>query len=245
MDKEMMEFFFKIHNGDFRGGPGSDLSTERAYNIAKEFLGKNISILDIGAGSGFQTKVLKSLVDGNITAIDRSEIYLEKIKKEVGVKTVNCSMDSLDSSFSHNTFDLIWSEGAIYIMGLENGLRHWKHFLKQGGIIGFSHISWIQDNPPKEVLEYWEAEYPQIATLDENKEIIDEAGYEIKDYFILPSTDWMTNYYDHMSDRLKELEKGELCEKEKMVIDIHWEEIEMYKEYGDYYGYVFFIISLK
>lgn len=245
MDKEMMEFFFKIHNGDFRGGPGSDLSTERAYNIAKEFLGKSISVLDIGAGSGFQTKVLKSLVDGNIAAMDTGEIYLEKIKKEVGVKTVNCSMDNLDSSFSHNSFDLIWSEGAIYIMGFEKGLRHWKPFLKQRGIIGVSHISWIQDNPPKEILEYWEEEYPQIATLDENKKIIGETGYEIKDYFIVPSTDWIENYYDDVGDRLKELEKEGLSEKEKIVMDILWKEIEMYKKYGNYYGYVFFIVSSK
>jgi len=245
MDKEMMEFFFKIHNGDFRGGPGSDLSTERAYNIAKRFLGENISVLDIGAGSGFQTKVLKGMVDGNITALDTSEIYLDKIKKEVGVKTVNCSMDNLDSSFSHNTFDLIWSEGAIYIMGLENGLRHWKPFLKKGGIIGFSHISWIQDNPPKEILEYWEAEYPQIATLDENKGIIGEAGYEIKDYFILPSTDWMANFYEKMSERLNLLEKNKLSPVEKDVVEMHREEIEMYDKYGDYYGYVFFIITPK
>ncbi len=245
MDKEMMDFFFKIHNGDFRGGPGSDLTTERAYNIAKRFLEKNISVLDIGAGSGFQTRVLKGLIDGNITAIDIAEIYLDKIKKEVGVETINCSMDNLDSSFSHNSFDLIWSEGAIYIMGLEKGLRHWKPFLKEGGIIGFSHISWIQDNPPKEILEYWEAEYPQIRTLAENKKIIDKAGYGIKDYFVLPSTDWMENFYDHMTDRLKELEKGELYEKEKVLIDIHWEEIEMYRRYGNYYGYVFFIISPK
>ncbi len=241
----MMEFFFKIHNGDFRGGPGSDISTERAYNSAKGFLGKNISVLDIGAGSGFQTRVLKKLVDGKITALDTTEIYLTKIKRETGVETVNCSMDSLEKSFSHASFDLIWSEGAVYIMGLANGLKHWKLFLKQGGIIGFSHISWIQDNPPKELLDYWEENYPQITTLDENKKIIDEEGYEIKDYFILPSTDWTKNYYEKISERLGMLEKNKLSPVEKDVVEMHREEMEMYDKYGDYYGYVFFIISLK
>lgn len=245
MDKEIMEFFFKIHNGDFRGGPGSDISTERAYNSAREFLGENINVLDIGAGSGFQTRVLKKLVDGKITALDTAEIYLTKIKRETGVETLNCSMDNLEKYFSHASFDLIWSEGAVYIMGLANGLKHWKPFLKQGGIIGFSHISWIRDNPPRELLDYWEANYPQITTLDENKKIIDEEGYEIKDYFILPSTDWTENYYEKISERLELLEKQELSPAEKEVIDMHWEEIEMYKKYGEYYGYVFFIISPK
>lgn len=245
MDKEMMEFFFKIHNGDFRGGPGSDMSTKRAYNIANKFLGKNISVLDIGAGSGFQTKVLKDLVDGNIRALDTTEIYLNKIKKEVGIETVNCSMDNLDRSFSNNTFDLIWSEGAIYIMGLAKGLKHWKPFLKQGGIISFSHISWIQANPSRELLDYWEGNYPQITTLDGNKKIIDEAGYEIKDYFILPSTDWKENYYEKISERLDLLEKNGLSPLEKEIVEMHREEIEMYNKYGEYYGYVFFIISPK
>jgi len=245
MDKEMMKLFFKIHNGDFRGGPGSDLSTERAYNIAKEFLGNNISVLDIGAGSGFQTRILKKLVDGKIIALDTTENYLTKIKREMGLETVNCSMDSLGESFSHNTFDLMWSEGAVYIMGLANGLEHWKPFLKEGGIIGLSHISWIKDNPPQELLDYWEENYPQITTLDKNKKIIDEAGYDIKDYFILPSTDWTENYYEKMSERLKLLEKNKLSLIEKDVIDMHWEEIAMYEKYGEYYGYVFFIISPK
>jgi len=243
MDKEMMEIFFKIHNGDFRGGPGSDISTKKAYNIAKEFLGKNINVLDIGAGSGFQTKILKKLIKGNIVALDTTKIYLDKIKKEVGVETINCSMDSLDRSFSHNTFDLIWSEGAIYIMGLANGLKHWKPFLKKRGVIGFSHISWIGEDQPKEILEYWEKEYPEIKTLEENKNIINKAGYEIKGYFPIPTSDWMENFYDNMANRLKELEKEKLSGKQKLVIDIHWEEIEMYKKYGDYYGYVFFIVS--
>jgi len=184
-------------------------------------------------------------VDGKITALDTTEIYLTKIKRETGVETVNCSMDSLEKSFSNASFDLIWSEGAVYIMGLANGLKHWKPFLKQGGIIGFSHISWIQDNPPKELLDYWEENYPQITTLDENKKIIDEEGYEIKDYFILPSTDWTKNYYEKISERLEMLEKKALSPVEKDVIEMHREEIEMYDKYGDYYGYVFFIISPK
>ena len=36
-------------------------------------------------------------------------------------------MDALD--FPEHNFDIIWSEGAIYIMGSEAGLRQWKPML--------------------------------------------------------------------------------------------------------------------
>jgi hypothetical protein len=40
-------------------------------------------------------------------------------------------MDKLP--FGDNIFDLIWSEGAIYIMGFEKGIALWKRHLKPEG----------------------------------------------------------------------------------------------------------------
>lgn len=43
--------------------------------------------------------------------------------------------------FSANTFDIIWSEGAIFIIGFEQGLREWKPFLKLGGYLVLSELA--------------------------------------------------------------------------------------------------------
>jgi SAM-dependent methyltransferase len=53
-----------------------------------------------------------------------------------------------DLPFGREQFDLIWSEGAIYIMGFEQGLRAWKVFCKKGGHIVVSDCAWFEQNPP-------------------------------------------------------------------------------------------------
>lgn len=55
------------------------------------------------------------------------------------VKALNMSM--LQLSFPPESFDLIWSEGAIYIMGFGNGLTAWKPLLRRGGYVVVSELS--------------------------------------------------------------------------------------------------------
>ena len=45
-------------------------------------------------------------------------------------------MDQLP--FHREELDLIWSEGAIYNIGFERGLKEWKEFLKPGGYVAIS-----------------------------------------------------------------------------------------------------------
>ncbi|MGE5484827.1 MAG: hypothetical protein ACM3X4_07420 [Ignavibacteriales bacterium] len=50
-------------------------------------------------------------------------------------------MSMLQLSFPPESFDLIWSEGAIYIMGFGNGLTAWKPLLRRGGYVVVSELS--------------------------------------------------------------------------------------------------------
>lgn len=47
--------------------------------------------------------------------------------------------------FVPESFDLIWAEGYIYIIGFKKGLQDWKKFLKPGGYLICSEISWFKD----------------------------------------------------------------------------------------------------
>ena len=53
--------------------------------------------------------------------------------------TLEKSMDDL--SFSEEEFDIIWSEGAIYNIGFQNGIKKWKNYLKTGGCISVSEMT--------------------------------------------------------------------------------------------------------
>jgi hypothetical protein len=59
--------------------------------------------------------------------------------------------------FRERQFDLVWSQGAIYIMGMPNGLRARRRLMRPGGLAAISDISWFDDNPAPEVKQFWEA----------------------------------------------------------------------------------------
>jgi len=97
-------------------------------------------ILDIGCGSGVPTMELARLGQGEVIGIDINEPALVKLNrkiKEAGfsnrVQTVNCSI--LDVVFPDESFDIIWSEGSIFVIGFERGIREWKCFLKPNGFM--------------------------------------------------------------------------------------------------------------
>jgi hypothetical protein len=69
-------------------------------------------------------------------------------------------MESL--TFKENSFDVIWSEGAIYNIGFEKGLSLWRKYLKDYVYIAVSEISWLTDTRPDEIEQYWMNAYSQI-----------------------------------------------------------------------------------
>jgi ubiquinone/menaquinone biosynthesis C-methylase UbiE len=66
--------------------------------------------------------------------------------------------------FNDEEYDVIWSEGAIYNIGFEKGVKDWKRFLKTGGMMVVSEITWLTAERPSELQEYWKNEYPEIDT---------------------------------------------------------------------------------
>jgi len=57
------------------------------------------------------------------------------------------------------SFDLIWCEGAIFIIGLEKGLTEWRPLLKKDGYIVFSELSWLRVDGPEEIKSYIKGMY--------------------------------------------------------------------------------------
>ena len=68
-------------------------------------------------------------------------------------------MDNLP--FEDEECDVIWSEGAIYNIGFERGVRDWRRYLKAGGLLVASEITWLTGSRPQELQKYWDDEYPE------------------------------------------------------------------------------------
>ncbi len=152
--------------------------------------------------------------------------------------------DMHDMAFPPASFDVIWSEGAIYNLGFRNGLQKVQPFVKPGGYVAVSEVVWLRPDPPAPVIAFWE-EYPEIAAIDDKLAVIASLGYEAVDHFVLPETAWTAEYYDPMEALIdqKADEWAELPEA-MAVIEAARDEIAFFRRYSRYFGYAFFVMRL-
>ena len=241
-----IDSLFKLHEGLPRGGPGSNQSTREAIRRLPP-LPVPPRILDIGCGPGQQSVVLAQELQGPTTAIDLYPPFLHACRinaEKAGVANLiearELSMDALD--FEPESFDLIWSEGAVFILGVEAALRLWRPFLKSGAIFAFTEATWLTENPPAEAKAYWAENYPVMATAEANETSAKAQGYEPLDRFTLPASDWSVEYYGPLKERMREMKPG-AGPAMAGTIDETLREIEIFDRFGDSYGYVFYILK--
>jgi ubiquinone/menaquinone biosynthesis C-methylase UbiE len=245
-----MDIFFDIHKDLPREGPGDSKSTRQALAWLKN-LPPNPLILDIGCGPGMQTLDLARYTNGKVLAVDTHQPFLEQLQKRAQaaalsarITTANQSM--FDLPFPKQSFDLLWSEGTIYIIGFEEGLRTWRSLLKPGGYLAVTEISWLKPNPPEAVHSYWMAEYPGMHNIEENLNSLRAAGYREIGHFTLPPSSWWTDYYNPIEARLPRLrEKYRGKTEAEALLDATQKEIDIYRKFSDWYGYVFYVMQVE
>jgi ubiquinone/menaquinone biosynthesis C-methylase UbiE len=248
MSDQLPEIFWEIHSDLPREGPGDNESTRRAYLMLKE-LPKNSRILDIGCGPGMQTVELAKMSEGQIDALDNHQPFLDQLKIRIKKEGLSGKIrpvkgDMFNLQYKNSTFDLIWSEGAIFIVSFEKGLRDFKRLLADKGYLVVSELSWLRDNVPSEINEYMKQLYPAIQTIQGNLNIAKKVGYRIVGFFVLPAESWWTNYYKPILAKLPSLKEKYKNNEEKLQhIAYHETEIEMFRKYSDYYGYVFYVVQ--
>ena len=250
MSEKLPEFFWVIHSGLPREGPGDNNSTRKAYRMLKD-LPKNPRILDVGCGPGMQTVELAKQSGGQIVAVDFHEPFLEQLKEAVKkegldnrVKAVKGDMCNL--KFEDGSFDVVWSEGAIFVIGFEKGLREWRRLLTPDGYVVVSEMSWLHHDVPQEAKMYIKQVYPPIKTIEGNIEVIQNSGYRLVGFFVLPSKSWWDNYYTPIETKLPSLKARYKDDKEALQVIAREEaEIEMLRKYSDYYGYVFYVMQVN
>jgi ubiquinone/menaquinone biosynthesis C-methylase UbiE len=241
---ELLVDFFKNTE---RQGPGSSSETIKALNFLNIDKGQELKVADIGCGTGAQTITLAENIEGQIIAIDLFPAFLEELNvksKELGfqerIKTLEKSMEQLP--FDNEEFDVIWSEGAIYNIGFEVGIKKWKNYLKSGGFLAVSEITWTTNSRPQEIEEFWNREYPEIDTASNKIRVLEENGYAPIGYFILSQNSWLENFYEPMEKRFSAfLEKHNNSEMALDIVEENKEEIRKYRKYKDYYSYGFYV----
>ena len=140
-----------LHKQGHRQGPGGDSETKLAINIAMIDRTVPLKVADIGCGTGASTLVLARLLNAQIIAVDFLQDFLDVLIERAEragiadmISTLACSMDNLP--FANEELDIIWSEGAVYNIGFEKGVAEWRRFLKAGGLLVASEITWLTDS---------------------------------------------------------------------------------------------------
>tara|TARA_B100001248_G_C27395862_1_gene465495 strand:- start:2519 stop:3262 length:744 start_codon:yes stop_codon:yes gene_type:complete len=245
-----MEVLVDFYKNLYRQGPGSDDITKKAISLTGKMSQKNLKVADIGCGSGASTTILAQNLDAEILAIDLFPDFLEVLKSRAEkqglsnkITTMVASMEDLP--IPPHSFDIIWSEGAIYNMGFEKGIHYWKQFLKEGGVLAVSEITWLTNSRPQEIETYWQKAYPGIDTAQEKIQQLESAGYKMLADFSLPKSCWLDNYYAEIESSDESfLEKYNFSQEAKEVVDSEKTEVMLYKKFGDYYSYGFYIAEL-
>jgi ubiquinone/menaquinone biosynthesis C-methylase UbiE len=244
---EGMEYFYELFEALPRGGPGDNVSTRRAYNFITG-LPKQPCILDIGCGPGMQTIELAKISQGRIIALDNHQQFLDTLisnakKKGVGRQITPKNQSMLEMDFKDNTFDLIWSEGALYIMGFQNGLKRCYQLLKSGGYLAVTEVVLLSPDPPPAVRQFWENEYPAITDIEGNLKLIEKEGLDLISHFTLSKSSWRDEFYSPMKKTLAVLKKKYSENQSAMsVYESVQNEIDFYTKYSEYYGYEFFVM---
>jgi ubiquinone/menaquinone biosynthesis C-methylase UbiE len=250
MTEKMPEIFWEIHSGLPREGPGDNESTKKAYMMLKD-LPKNPRILDIGCGPGMQTIELAKLSTGRVVALDNHQPFLEQLRKSAKKEDVNDRIkpvkgDMFNLKYEDNSFDLIWSEGAIFVIGFEKGLREWRRLLTPEGYVVVSELSWLRPDVPEEAIIFMKQCYPVIQTIEKNIEAARKSGYSIVGSFVLPTKSWWDNYYTPIETKLPSIKARHKNDEEALqFVAFEETEIEMFRRYSDYYGYVFYIMQVN
>ena len=82
--------------------------------------------------------------------------------------------------------------------------------------------------------------------LEEAKQVIEACGYHLTSHFQLPECAWWDDFYRPLEHVLMDCHRKYADNPDAMVIiNALDKEIDMFRRYSDYYGYVFFILENK
>ena len=241
-----MNYFLEVYGSLPRAGPGSDELTRRAFKMIPS-LPDSPRILDVGCGPGMQTVELLRSSGGSVVALDFLPEMIDRTNTEADRAGLSARLETVvqdmkEMTFPESSFDVIWSEGAIYNLGFETGLREFRRFLRPRGYVAVSEAVWLKQHPPAEAVEFWR-EYPEIDTVGAKLEVINRTGYEGLGHFIFPGSAWTDQYYDPMEKRIAEKEKAwsGIPEAEAVLSEAR-NEISVFRKHSNYFSYAFFVM---
>ncbi|WP_306152590.1 trans-aconitate 2-methyltransferase [Roseovarius sp. MMSF_3281] len=197
------EAFLTVHADIPRQGPGMPEDVHWALDGLE--VGREARILDAGCGPGADLETLAEArpmarIEGIEQIPHLADEARERLRHFTNVQVMTGDMGAL-SGF----YDFIWSAGAIYFLGVTEGLTLWRQSLALGGAIAFSEPV-LEPGAPQAAKDFW-ADYPQITDYAGLQARVEAAGFDVVDHRALSTAAWAA-YYMPLAARVARLRAG-------------------------------------
>ncbi|HMO07770.1 MAG TPA: class I SAM-dependent methyltransferase [Paracoccaceae bacterium] len=220
-----------LFDGLDRCAPGDAVSVARASAGVAE----DAAVLDAGCGRGADLPALMAVAPrGRIVAVDVAAPFVAHVQAAFpGVRAVCGDMASPPGG----PFDLIWSGGAIYALGVTAALRAWTGHLCPGGRVAFSDLVLRGDAPAPDVAAFFAAEGVALRGEAALRAEVAAAGFRVIDAFWMPGAAWEA-YYRPLETRLTAAAAASDAADTRTLVEGFRQEIDLWRRHGGDYGYL-------
>lgn len=245
-DITMYEALTILHGGTDRQGPGDDaFSLEILRRLPP--LPSDCAIADLGCGTGIASVLLAQHFRQPVLCVDTSDEFLNTLAakaESLGIEhliiTLCMDMGALDPK--QHQFDLLWSEGAAYILTFEGAMKKWRPLMAENGIAVVSEMNWFGSERPHEAVDFWSTGYPEMADEQTNIAYAEQYGFRLLFTERLPTNAWWTNYYNPLLEQLDAHATSPYKTMREAVAETR-QEIALFRKYSDYFGYTFYVLK--
>lgn len=221
---------FDLFDGLARCAPGVADSVARACAE----VAPGAVVLDAGCGRGADLPALRAAIPGaRIVAVDAAAPFIAHVAAAFpGVQAVCGDMADPPGG----PFDLIWSGGAVYNLGVTPALQGWRAHLAPGGRVAFSDLVLRGESAAPELVDFFATEGVALRGEAGLRAEVAAAGYRVTDTFWMPDRAW-ADYYLPLEPRLALAETSQDPETRAMAGAFR-HEIALWRRHGADYGYL-------
>jgi serine/threonine-protein kinase HipA len=241
MDPAILDFYAELP----QQGPGRDGETLGVLGRFADRLPARPVVADLGCGTGRATLALaQQLPDATITAVDLSAAFCRRLEAEAARRGLSQRIrvrqaDMAAPPLLPGSLDVLWCEGAAYVIGFAEALKLWRPLLKADGFAVISECTWLSDARPADVANFWAAAYPAMGTQADNIARAASTRYTVIDTHTLPTEAW-DDYYAPMAQAITDGRAMHLGSQ--FVAELDTERAVLAAGHGSF-GYVFYTMK--